>query len=72
MGGLRLGQESDESQEAVDFLDLTDPARVLVDRMDWVLEQDESERSRDLIELLSDVELELEEMMESMDDRGKL
>lgn len=71
MGGLRLGQESDESQEAVDFLDLTDPARVLVDRMDWVLEQDDSERSRDLRELLSDVELELEEM-ESMDDRGKL
>lgn len=68
---MRLGQESDESQEAVDFLDLTDPARVLVDRMDWVLEQDDSERSRDLRELLSDVELELEEM-ESMDDRGKL
>jgi hypothetical protein len=71
MGGLRLGQESEESEDAVDFLDLTDPARVLVERMDWELEQEDAVRSRDLSELLSEVELELEEM-ESMDARGNV
>lgn len=74
MGGFRLvGQESDESQEAVDFLDLTDPARVLVDRTDWVLEQEDALRSSDLLELSIDVKLELElEDTESMEERGKL
>lgn len=65
MGGLRLGHESDESEEAVDFLERMDPERVLVELIDWVLEQEELARLRDF------VELELEDT-ESMDALGKV